>query len=236
MAFLIINENGEVRTRAPITGEEIIVRTPCDGTSVEGVIIAGVEYPFYDAAGNAIGARAGLFSANTLIKVLIDVNNTRAILETLPGTTFLSSTAIEANLAKLNSVFGTDHSLTCDWIPNDELASTLSTSNASASIGGNILSGAFYMRFLTSFSSTSSFIRLGTIKIYPGGKLSQVSDFYFDCQEDTAQMKFYSYIQDHTDEFIASSIYFASISQDIPAGTERFVRFFAPATINVNAF
>lgn len=78
MANLIIKENGAVRTAPAVHGEEITIQTPCDCTAVTGVQIAGVAYPFYDAAGNNLSSASGLFGEDSLIRVLIDTVNTRS--------------------------------------------------------------------------------------------------------------------------------------------------------------
>lgn len=78
MANLIIRENGVDRTTPASHGEEITIQTPCDCSAVTGVQIAGVIYPFYDAAGNPMVSGSGLFSENCLIKVIIDTVNTRS--------------------------------------------------------------------------------------------------------------------------------------------------------------
>ena len=78
MANLIIQENGAARTRPAVTGEEITIKTPCSCSDVTGVQINGVVFPFYDAMGNSLGDTAGLFNKGSLIRVLIDADNTRA--------------------------------------------------------------------------------------------------------------------------------------------------------------
>lgn len=78
MANLIIQENGVARTTPAVHGEEITIQAPCDCSEVTGVQIAGVAYPFYDAAGNVLVSGSGLFKTGNLIRVLIDTVNTRA--------------------------------------------------------------------------------------------------------------------------------------------------------------
>lgn len=78
MANLIIQENGVTRTTPAVHGEEITVQTPCDCSAVTGVQIAGVAYPFYDAAGKVLPVGSGLFTEGSLIRVLIDTVNVRA--------------------------------------------------------------------------------------------------------------------------------------------------------------
>ena len=78
MANLIIQENGIERTTPALHGEEITIQTPCDCSAVTGVKIAGVVYPFYDAAGKVLPSGTGLFTNDSLIRVLIDTVNTRA--------------------------------------------------------------------------------------------------------------------------------------------------------------
>lgn len=78
MANLIIKENGVARTRPAVNGEEITVKTPCSCSDVTGVQINGVAFPFYDALGNSLAGVTGLFAKNSLIRVLIDTDNTRA--------------------------------------------------------------------------------------------------------------------------------------------------------------
>ena len=80
MANLIIQENGAARTAPAVHGEEITIQTPCDCSAVTGVQIAGVAYPFYDAAGNNLSSASGLFGEGSLIRVLIDTTNNRAYL------------------------------------------------------------------------------------------------------------------------------------------------------------
>ena len=78
MANMIIQDNGSVRTVPAVHGEEITIIAPCDCIAVTGVQIAGVVYPFYDACGNCISNISGKFTEGSLIRVLIDVDNTRA--------------------------------------------------------------------------------------------------------------------------------------------------------------
>ncbi len=78
MANLIIQENGVARTTPAVHGEEITIQAPCNCSAVAGVQIAGVVYPFYDAAGNVLPTGTGLFAKDSLIRVLIDTVNTRS--------------------------------------------------------------------------------------------------------------------------------------------------------------
>lgn len=78
MANLIIQENGAARTTPALHGEEITIQAPCDCSAVTGVQIAGIAYPFYDAAGNPLESGSGLFTTDNLIRVMIDSENTRA--------------------------------------------------------------------------------------------------------------------------------------------------------------
>jgi hypothetical protein len=78
MANLIIQENGMPRTKSAVHGEELTIQAPCNCSDVNGVQIAGVAYPFYDAAGNSIVNITGKFSTGSLIRVLIDTVNVRA--------------------------------------------------------------------------------------------------------------------------------------------------------------
>lgn len=78
MANLIIQENGGARTRPAVTGEEITIKTPCGCSDVTGVQINGVAFPFYDASGNSLADMTGLFAKDSLIRVLIDADKTRA--------------------------------------------------------------------------------------------------------------------------------------------------------------
>ncbi len=78
MVNMIIQENGMERTSPAVHGEEIVVVAPCNCTAVTGIQIAGVAYPFYDACGNCVSNISGKFVEGSLIRVLIDVTNTRA--------------------------------------------------------------------------------------------------------------------------------------------------------------
>lgn len=78
MANLIIQENGAARTIPAVHGEELTIQAPCDCSAVNGVEIAGVAFPFYDACGNSMGNISGKFANGSLIRVLIDAVNTRA--------------------------------------------------------------------------------------------------------------------------------------------------------------
>ncbi len=78
MANMIIQENGQERTTAAVHGEEITIQAPCNCSAVSGVQIAGVAFPFYDAAGKVLPSGSGLFTEGSLIRVLIDAVNTRA--------------------------------------------------------------------------------------------------------------------------------------------------------------
>lgn len=78
MANIIIQENGQVRYRPAVHGEEITIQTPCNCSEVTGVKINNVEFPFYDAAGNNLMSATGLFAKNSLIRVMIDTVNKRA--------------------------------------------------------------------------------------------------------------------------------------------------------------
>ena len=78
MANMIIQENGAERTSPAVHGEVIVVTAPCHCNVVTGVQIAGVVYPFYDACGNCTSDLFGKFTEGNLVRVLIDVTNTRA--------------------------------------------------------------------------------------------------------------------------------------------------------------
>lgn len=78
MANLIIQENGVPRTTPAVHGEEITIQTPCDCSAVSGVQVAGVAYPFYDAAGKPMASGSGLFTEGSLIRVIIDTVNNRS--------------------------------------------------------------------------------------------------------------------------------------------------------------
>lgn len=78
MPNLIIQENNVNRIRPAVHGEELTIVAPCNCSEVSGVQIAGVAYPFYDAAGNVLESGTGWFAQGSLIRVLIDVDNTRA--------------------------------------------------------------------------------------------------------------------------------------------------------------
>lgn len=78
MANMIIQENGVERITPAVHGEVLVLAAPCDCTAVTGVQIAGVVFPFYDACGNCTSDISGKFTEGSLIRVLIDVTNTRA--------------------------------------------------------------------------------------------------------------------------------------------------------------
>lgn len=78
MANLIIQEHGVNRTTPAVHGEELTILAPCDCSAVEGVQINGVAFPFYDTMGNVLSSR--LFSEGSLIRVMIDVTNGRALI------------------------------------------------------------------------------------------------------------------------------------------------------------
>lgn len=78
MANLIIQENGMVRTRPAVNGEELTIRTPCDCTAVSGVQINNVAFPFCDTCGNSMQDIRGKFAEGSLIRVMIDTVNVRA--------------------------------------------------------------------------------------------------------------------------------------------------------------
>lgn len=94
MANLIIQENGMARTRPAVNGEELTILTPCDCSAVEGVQINGVAFPFYDTLGNVLSSR--LFAEGSLIRVMIDATNRRALIlnsATRPKQTTITFTA-----------------------------------------------------------------------------------------------------------------------------------------------
>lgn len=78
MANLIIQENGQVRYRPAVNGEEITIQTPCNCSEVTGVQINNTTFPFYDTLGNSLENITGLFAKDSLIRVLIDTVNVRA--------------------------------------------------------------------------------------------------------------------------------------------------------------
>lgn len=78
MANLIIQENGKVRTRPAVNGEELTIKTPCDCTAVSGVQINNVAFPFCDTCGNSMQDIRGKFAKGSLIRVMIDTVNVRA--------------------------------------------------------------------------------------------------------------------------------------------------------------
>lgn len=94
MPNLIIQENGLTRTRPAVHGEELTILTPCDCSAVEGVQINGVAFPFYDTLGNVLSSK--LFAKGSLIRVMIDVTNKRALIlnsGTRPKQTTITFTA-----------------------------------------------------------------------------------------------------------------------------------------------
>lgn len=82
MANLIIQENGVERTTPAVHGEDLTIVAPCDCSAVEGVQINGVAFPFYDTLGNVLSSR--LFAEGSLIRVMIDVTNGRALILNAP--------------------------------------------------------------------------------------------------------------------------------------------------------
>ena len=81
MANMIILAAGDItRTKAAVNGEEITIQAPCNCSAVTGVQIADVAYPFCDAAGNPLPMGTGLFTEGSLIRVMIDTVNTRAMI------------------------------------------------------------------------------------------------------------------------------------------------------------
>lgn len=106
MANLIIQENGVARTTPALHGEEITIQTPCDCSAVTGVQIAGVAYPFYDAAGNPMESGSGLFAKDSLIRVLIDTVNTRS--------TIINHAITAKGAAIYNVTIGTS------WVENED--------------------------------------------------------------------------------------------------------------------
>lgn len=94
MANLIIQENGVERTTPAVHGEELTIIAPCDCSAVEGVQINGVAFPFYDTLGNVLSSK--LFAEGSLIRVMIDVTNNRALIlnsGTRPKQTIITFTA-----------------------------------------------------------------------------------------------------------------------------------------------
>lgn len=100
MPNLIIQENNVNRTRPAVHGEELTIVAPCNCSEVSGVQIAGVAYPFYDAAGNVLESGVGWFAQGSLIRVLIDVDNTRAYILNAAIKGFIGNVA---GVQKLNS-------------------------------------------------------------------------------------------------------------------------------------
>jgi hypothetical protein len=78
MANLIIKENGQIRYRPAVNGEEIIVQAPCNCSEVTGVQVNNVIFPFYDAAGHNLSNVNGLFAEGSLIKIMLDTVKVRA--------------------------------------------------------------------------------------------------------------------------------------------------------------
>lgn len=113
MANLIIQENGVARATPALHGEEITIQTPCDCSAVTGVQIAGVAYPFYDAAGNPMASGSGLFAKGSLVRVLIDTVNNRSTIinHAVPKTYNKKETLTNATA----SLYG----LSTDAVPDD---------------------------------------------------------------------------------------------------------------------
>ena len=84
MANLIIQENGQIRYRPAVNGEEITIQAPCNCSEVTGVQINNVAFPFYDAVGNSLENIRGKFTEGSLIRVMIDTVNVRAYILNSP--------------------------------------------------------------------------------------------------------------------------------------------------------
>ena len=105
--LVIIDERNIVRTTPAVNGEEITIKAPCDCSAVTGVQIGEDVYPFYDAAGKPMKMGTGLFAEGSLIRVLIDTENNRAMIlnhAVTPESIGLSGgsgwTVIESHLSK----------------------------------------------------------------------------------------------------------------------------------------
>lgn len=100
MANLIIQENGVARTRPAVNGEEVTIKAPCDCSAVTGVQINGIAFPFYDALGNSLANINGLFAEGSLIRVLVDTDNTRAYILNANTNAYLEARLADAGGGK----------------------------------------------------------------------------------------------------------------------------------------
>lgn len=170
MANLIIQENGVVRTTPAVHGEEITIQAPCDCSAVEGVQIADVVYPFYDAAGNPLPMGTGLFATGNLIKVLIDTVNVRATIINHAITPSL----IGAMKFATGEYVGTGkngtknaNSLTFDFVPKVVMIHPVTDINGSSSEIMSYGSGLFY-----AFAIPTDYACIGYFSNTTGGSFS----------------------------------------------------------------
>lgn len=170
MANLIIQENGAARTMPAVHGEEITIQAPCDCSAVTGVQIAGVAYPFYDAAGNALASGSGLFAEGSLIRVLIDAINIRA--------TIINHAAATAKHAAQHKTGGSDPltAADVDALPSGGTAVAATKLATARTIDGVDFNGTaaitHYGTCGTAAATTAKTVALTGFKLVTGAKVA----------------------------------------------------------------
>lgn len=132
MANLIIQENGVTRTRSATHGEEITIKSPCDCSSVTGVQINGVVFPFYDVTGHSLANINELFSKDSLIRVLIDTDLKRSYILNADTNSYLERRFDELSNSKVDKIDG--KGLSSNDFTNDEKTKLSGISDSADSV------------------------------------------------------------------------------------------------------
>ena len=163
MANLIIQENGSPRTTPAVHGEEITIATPCDCSKVTGVKINSVEFPFYDTLGNSLASITGLFAKDSLIRVMIDTNKTRAYILNAGTNASLES---KLSAAEKNAKDYTDNKIKA--IPAPDVSGDISRHNESDAAHSDIRT-LINGKAASGHKHSTSDITSGTLAVAFGG-------------------------------------------------------------------
>lgn len=63
------------------TGKQITFKTPCDCTGVTHIVIKGISYKLVDVCGNEIVSLSNVFSKDSMITVILDIEACKAFIQ-----------------------------------------------------------------------------------------------------------------------------------------------------------
>lgn len=148
MATFTITLPSEVEV---LNGKQITFRAPADNDGITGIIVNDVTYDLVDTANNSISACVNVFKSGSLVSVIMDTENAKAIVQrnaaVPPGLdTHLDNTTAHITASertawnnKIGSVFFAGTTAPVDtrllWIDTNETTGGLKYYNGSTWVG-----------------------------------------------------------------------------------------------------